>query len=482
MNLNDVHSELGCDAVSQCGAISCSSMPKLKEHLKRHHDAMPPPGRHAESQPKRCPTSPADPPSGKYPTGIVPASKASSWRMIVSEEQEAEVLRRREERQRLSSPRRLPTEKIGRERQKQKAVHRQEAAAWKSWRERLPPDVSQPPAYEPSRRLLFPSGSHHHPMQIEAEDLEGTWQIYAEMGWVADLEKLRAHDNLAAAAPVVPCKGLIHLRRPGKGTAQKDDSGEDVNGDNEAAWRRRERQPMLVGSWHLLEHPEGHGKSNGTMHPFGAQRLATLAPADIRIFPSGCAMGNNANEEEAEEGEIPEERKEEEEKIDSCGWMMPSSWKCAGGELFVPGKWDYADEVVDIFCSQLHMGDTLKLRRLDDLCAKELSSLGNAEPEEAIEMLRAIWERTDDVVDLEAEPLLVRPGDMRITVQSEEGSGHGGVTTTSGNVYLCRREGPPPPPEEEPGREAPHVDEKHFERRKGKVRSNETSPIRETSS
>ena len=478
MNLADVNSELGGTSCGEISCISSSTPPEPKEHHLhgKRHNAMPI-GRQAGSHSKLrpSPAAPAAPPPGRYPPGIVPASKAVSglMRRVLSEEQEAEVLRRREERLRS----RLRKEKNGRERQEQKALHRKESLAWKSEREKPHPDVRQPgPAYyEPARRLLFPGSP---PMQPEPEALEGTWRIYAQMGWVTDLDKLQTPDILAAAAPVVPCQGSIRLRRPGIMETEKD-AGNGENGTEENL-EQAPRQPMLVGSWHL-QHPEGHDKDHG-IHPFEGQRLTTLAPTDIRIFPSPCLMGSYEKEEEEEEGEIKEEEEGEireegkEEEAGFCGWMLPSSWKCAGGgELVFPGQWGTGDGAVDITCAhQLHVGDELRLRRLDSRCAKEMSSLWQAKPEEAIEGLRAIWERPDDVVDREAEPLLVRSGDMRIMVRFKEGPDHGGVTT-SGNIYLCRREGPHPPPEVEPGMDASPMDEQRLmgschERRKRKVR------------
>ena len=74
---------------------------------------------------------------------------------------------------------------------------------------------------------------------------------------------------------------------------------------------------------------------------------------------------------------------------------------------------------VEIPCLQLHAGPELKLRRLKH-SAKELSAPAYDQPEKAMELTRAIWERSDRVMDPGAEALVVRPGDMRIMVEFEE--------------------------------------------------------------
>ena len=141
-------------------------------------------------------------------------------------------------------------------------------------------DVRRPPAYEPVRGLWHPGT----PSQPEEEALEGNWRVYAEMGWMPTLDKLKAPDVILGAAPVVSCQGTIHLRRPGK----EDEEEEEAEPPDDMVPTSRGR-PMLLGTWQL-EHPEGHDMNRG-MFPFraqGAQGLTALAPAAMKVFPSSC--------------------------------------------------------------------------------------------------------------------------------------------------------------------------------------------------
>ena len=334
---------------------------------------------------------------------------------------------------------------------------RRAIAAWEAEGEKLHPDVRRPPAYEPVRGLWHPGA----PSQPEEEALEGNWRIYAEMGWMPNLDKLEAPDVILGAAPVVSCQGTIHLRRPGKEDAEEEEA--EPQDDIVPTSRRR---PMLLGTWQL-EHPEGHGKNHGTFpfpSPFRCERLTTLAPAAMKVFPSSC--GRDKQEITKDEANKRMESIEETEGIDvsDSRWM---GWGC-GGSLMPPKEWPIYqdngdDRALNINCLQLHAGPELKLRRLRRR-AKELSDFGNLKPfcpEMAKELSRAIWERRDEVMDPDEEPLVVRKGDMRIQVVFQEASKIAGAPCLGG-IYLCRREGPLPPPAVEPCMDAPPRNEQHF--------------------
>ena len=341
---------------------------------------------------------------------------------------------------------------------------RRSVAAWEAEGEKLRPDVRRPPAYEPVRGLWHPGT----PSQPEEEALEGNWRIYAEMGWMPNLDKLEAPDVILGAAPVVSCQGTIHLRRPGKEDEEEEEAeppDDMVPGTNPTS---RER-PMLLGTWQL-EHPEGHDKNHGTF-PFRARArgLTTLAPAAMKVFPSSCGTRDKQETAKDEANKRMEEgsMEEEDEDIDvTDSRLMGSGWR--GGSLMPPKEWPLYqdngdDRALDITCLQLHAGPELKLRRLNRR-AKELSDLGNQKPfrrKEAMELSRAIWERRDEVMDPDAEPLVVRKGDMRIQVVFQEASEVAG-TPCLGGIYLCRREGPLPPPAVEPCMDAPPRNEQLF--------------------